>query len=143
MDNTKTTKMLLDTYYEGFAKKKDWEAVIADDFKYIGGNMANQDPINGKAGYVTVINRFSLIFQQMRVKKMIVDGDNACVIGNYDFKFPNGVKMNGNSQVVLNRLHRQSRTPARIIVPVPKEIGFVDAIFIVTGNRHPQVSGNR
>ena len=54
-----------------------------------------------------------------------------------------GVKMNGNSQVVLNRLHRQSRTPARIIVPVPKEIGFVDAIFIVTGNRHPQVSGNR
>ena len=96
MDNTKTTKMLLDTYYEGFAKKKDWEAVIADDFKYIGGNMANQDPINGKAGYVTVINRFSLIFQQMRVKKMIVDGDNACVIGNYDFKFTNGVKMNGN-----------------------------------------------
>ena len=88
--------MLLDTYYEGFAKKKDWEAVIADDFKYIGGNMANQDPINGKAGYVTVINRFSLIFQQMRVKKMIVDGDNGCVIGNYDFKFPNGVKMNGN-----------------------------------------------
>ena len=27
---------------------------------------------------------------------MIIEGDKACVIGNYDFKFPNGQKINGN-----------------------------------------------
>lgn len=27
---------------------------------------------------------------------MIVDGDNACVIGNYDYQFPNGEKINGD-----------------------------------------------
>jgi hypothetical protein len=32
----------------------------------------------------------------MRVKEMIIEGENACVIGNYDFKFPNGVNINGN-----------------------------------------------
>ncbi|MEZ5034477.1 MAG: nuclear transport factor 2 family protein [Chitinophagaceae bacterium] len=96
MNNTKTTKALLEAYYEGFAKKEGWETVIADDFKYVGGDMANRVPITGKAGYIAVINRFSRIFQQMRVKKMIVDGDNACVIGNYDYQFPNGEKMNGD-----------------------------------------------
>ena len=27
---------------------------------------------------------------------MIVEGDNACVFGNYDYQFPNGEKMNGD-----------------------------------------------
>jgi hypothetical protein len=30
------------------------------------------------------------------VKEIIIQGDNACVIGNYDFKFPNGQEINGN-----------------------------------------------
>ncbi len=32
----------------------------------------------------------------MRVEEMIIQGDNACVIGNYDLKFPNGKELNGN-----------------------------------------------
>jgi hypothetical protein len=32
----------------------------------------------------------------MRVQQMIVEGDKASVIGNYDFQFPNGHKINGN-----------------------------------------------
>ena len=27
---------------------------------------------------------------------MIIEGDKASVIGNYDFQFPNGQKINGN-----------------------------------------------
>ena len=27
---------------------------------------------------------------------MLIQGDTACVIGNYDFKFPNGKEINGN-----------------------------------------------
>ncbi len=26
----------------------------------------------------------------------IIQGDNACVVGNYNFQFPNGQKINGN-----------------------------------------------
>ncbi len=96
MENSKTTKELLETYYKGFAKKEGWETVIADDFKYVGGDMNNRVPATGKSEYIAVINRFSRIFQQMRVKEMIVDGDNACVIGNYDYQFPNGKKLNGD-----------------------------------------------
>jgi ketosteroid isomerase-like protein len=32
----------------------------------------------------------------MRIKQMIVENDTACVIGNYDYVFPNGKSINGN-----------------------------------------------
>lgn len=96
MENSSSTKQLLETYYEGFAQKSGWESCIADDFKYTGGDMMKKSPIVGKPGYIEVIKRFSRVFKSMRVKEMIVEGENACVIGNYDFEFPNGVKINGD-----------------------------------------------
>jgi ketosteroid isomerase-like protein len=91
-----TTKELLDVYYKGFAEKANWESVIAEDFQYTGGDMTKTEPLVGKQAYIEVIKRFSQAFTSMRVKEMIVQGDNACVIGNYDFRFPNGTEMNGN-----------------------------------------------
>ena len=91
-----TTKELLETYYKGFAQKQGWETVIADDFKFISGDMTKTDPIIGKQAYIEIIKRFSQRFEAMRVKQMVIEGDKASVIGNYDFQFPNGVKINGN-----------------------------------------------
>jgi len=96
MENSASTKQLLEAYYQGFAKKEGWEPVIADDFIFIGGNMTNPEPTVGKAAYVEVIKRFSRTFQSMRVKEMIIDGNNAYVTGNYDFIFPNGAAINGD-----------------------------------------------
>jgi len=90
------TKQLLDTYYNGFAKKENWESVISDDFKFYGGDMTNKTPIIGIQGYIKVIDRFSKVFTNMKVKNMVIDGDKASVIGNYDYTFPNGKKMNGD-----------------------------------------------
>ncbi|WP_346320595.1 nuclear transport factor 2 family protein [Chitinophaga sp. YIM B06452] len=91
-----TTKQLLDIYYEGFVRKEGWESVIADDFTFIGGDMTQNVPLAGKAAYIEVIKRFSRAFRRMHVKEMIVEGENACVIGNYDFTFPNGANINGD-----------------------------------------------
>lgn len=89
-------KELLEFYYKGFAEKANWESVIADDFQYIGGDMTKNEPLIGKLPYIEVIKRFSQVFTAMRIKEMIIEGDNACVIGNYDFRFPNGKQINGN-----------------------------------------------
>lgn len=96
MENSTPTKQLLETYYKGFAQKEGWESVISDDFRFIGGDMTKTAPVTGKAAYIEVIKRFSRVFQSMRVKEMIIAGENACVIGNYDFKFPNGTTVNGD-----------------------------------------------
>lgn len=91
-----TMKELLDFYYKGFAAKANWESVLADDFQYVGGDMTKVEPIIGKQAYIEVIKRFSKVFTAMRVQNMIIQGDNACVIGNYDLRFPNGQQINGN-----------------------------------------------
>jgi len=96
MDKTTATRHLLEIYYEGFAKKAGWESVISDDFKFVGGDMTNTTPIVGKQAYIKVIERFSRVFTNMRIKNMIIDGDKASVIGNYDYQFPNGEKLNGD-----------------------------------------------
>lgn len=91
-----TTKELLISYYKGFAEKKEWESVISEDFKFVGGDMTNTTPIVGKQAYIEIIKRFSKLFTAMRVKEMIIEGDSASVIGNYDYVFPNGKKINGD-----------------------------------------------
>ena len=91
-----TTKEILETYYKGFAQKKGWETVISDDFKFVGGDMTKTEPIIGKQAYIDIIKRFSRLFQNMRAKEMIIDGDKACVIENYDYVFPNGKSINGD-----------------------------------------------
>ena len=96
MDNQTTTRKLLESYYKGFAEKANWEHLIADDFKYVGGDMKKKEPLFGKQAYLEVIKRFSQVFTAMRVTEMIIEGDNACVIGNYDFRFSNGQEINGN-----------------------------------------------
>src|SRR5690606_29152385 len=71
MENQTLTKQLLDTYYKGFAAKSNWEDTIAEDFKYVGGDMTNTQPVGGKQAYIEIIKRFSQRFESMRVKQMI------------------------------------------------------------------------
>ena|SRR5665647_3061663 len=91
-----STKQLLEIYYQAFGAKANWESVIADDFQYVGGDMTKTEPLVGKQAYIEVIKRFSQVFTAMRVNEMIVQGDSACAIGNYDLRFPNGQELNGN-----------------------------------------------
>lgn len=90
------TKELLETYYKGLAQKNDWDSVLSDNFSFVGGDMTKTTPIEGKQAYIEVIKRFSQLFKTMRVKEMIIQDDNACVIGNYDYVFPNGKSINGD-----------------------------------------------
>jgi hypothetical protein len=96
MENTQKTKELLNLYYKGFAEKEGWENTLSEDFKFVGGDMTKTSPVFGKQAYIEVIKRFSKLFKSMRVKEMIVEGDHACVIGNYDYEFPGGKKINGD-----------------------------------------------
>ncbi len=91
-----TTRELPETYCKGFAQRQGWETVLSDDFKFVGGDMTKTVPIIGKQAYIDIIKRFSRVFQNMRVKTMIIDDDKACVIGNYDYVFPNGKSINGD-----------------------------------------------
>jgi len=79
---------LIDTYYAGLAKRAGWDAVLADDFAFTGGNAGNGS--QGKASYAEVLRQFGRMFDTVAVKHSIVDGDNACVIATYGAISPSG-----------------------------------------------------
>ncbi len=40
-----TSEELLDSYYQGFARKSGWDSVLDDNFEFVGGhNMTNPAP---------------------------------------------------------------------------------------------------
>ncbi|HET7118702.1 MAG TPA: nuclear transport factor 2 family protein [Hanamia sp.] len=90
------TKELLEIYYKGLAQKNGWDSVLSDDFLFVGGDMTKTTPVVGKQAYIDVTKRFSQLFKTMRVKEMMIQDDKACVIGNYDYVFPNGKSINGD-----------------------------------------------
>lgn len=90
------TKELLETYYKGLARKQGWESVIADDFKFVGGDMTKQEPTVGKHAYEEVIKRFSLLFKDVRPKEIFTTDNSAFVLANYDYVFPNSKSINGS-----------------------------------------------
>src|SRR5258708_37443187 len=91
-----TTKELLETYYKGLAKKQGWETVIADDFKFIGGDMTNTNPTVGNQAYIETIKRFGALFTDVRPKEIFMSGEGAFVLANYDYVFSNGKNINAN-----------------------------------------------
>jgi ketosteroid isomerase-like protein len=92
-----TMRQLLDTYYAGLKQKAGWDSTIADDFQFVSGNnMIKPDPVVGKAAYQAVISRFSRLFTAMRIKDLVVEGDRAYALTNYDYSFPNGKKTSGD-----------------------------------------------
>jgi ketosteroid isomerase-like protein len=92
-----TTQDLLDTYYAGFKRKSGWDSTLADDFQFVGGNnMTKPDPMVGKAAYQDLVGRFSRIYTAMRVKDLVVAGDRAFALTNYDYILPNGKSTSGD-----------------------------------------------
>lgn len=90
------TEELLDVYYQGLARKTGWDSVLAEDFRFIGGDMTKQTPTVGKEAYVMIIQRLSRAFSDVRVVKSFVDGDQALVLAQYDWTFPHAVSIKGS-----------------------------------------------
>ena len=89
------TQELLNVYYQGLARNSGWESVLAEDFRFIGGDMTNRTPLVGRESYQRVIRRLSARYTGLRMVKAFVDGDQALVLVDYDWTFPGDVKVTG------------------------------------------------
>ncbi len=90
-----TTQQLLDTYYQGLARKSGWESVLAEDFRFIGGDMTKPTPVEGRGTYNRVIQGLSRLYSGLQVVKAFVETDQAFVLVRYDWRFPQGINITG------------------------------------------------
>lgn len=85
MGDSSTTKELLNKYYEGLSRKKGWENLLSDNFLLWG---TVQRETRGRDVYVQ--NGFFRLVRGLKVREMVVEGENGFALVNYDLVSPKG-----------------------------------------------------
>lgn len=85
MADSNMTKELLDRYYDRLTKRGDWGSLLSDDFLMTGTVVKES---RGREAHMN--NNFFRGVLGLRVKNMIIEGDSACAIVNYDLVSPKG-----------------------------------------------------
>ncbi len=75
-----TTEEIVQGYYDGVALKDGWQSVISESMAFAqpGANT------KGKDAYVEVTARFLQKVKSSKVKELIVEGDNAYALVDYE-----------------------------------------------------------
>ncbi len=81
-----TTKGTVQKYYDGVARKDGWQSVIAEDMAFAqpGANT------KGKDAYVEATARFLQRVKSSKVKELIIEGDKAYALVDYEVISPRG-----------------------------------------------------
>ena len=85
MADSNMTKELLDRYYDRLTKRGVWGSLLSDDFLMTGTVVKES---RGREAHMN--NNFFRGVLGLRVKNMIIEGDSACAIVNYDLVSPKG-----------------------------------------------------
>ncbi len=81
----KTTKTVVEGFFEAMYAQKGWEEFIADDVTFEGPLMA---PVKGKEAFIEVTKQFLQNQNEAKVRNIIVQEDSACVMTNYKMGHP-------------------------------------------------------
>ncbi len=85
MGRLTTTKDLLNKYYERLSGKGDPAPLLSENF-LLTGTVAKET--KGRDAYLG--NMFFKLVKSLKIKSMIIDGERACVVVNYDLVSPKG-----------------------------------------------------
>jgi hypothetical protein len=77
---------LLDTYYEGIARKTVGRQPLSDTIKFNSRATTSE----GKDAYVEATTRFLRAVKSASRKEILIDGDTACAWVAYDLVSPKG-----------------------------------------------------
>jgi len=86
----KTTKDVVLEYFNAFDKNKGWENLVSNDIKM----SSPTGTIKGKEAFIEMTNQFKQLVKTAKVKSIIVEGENASALTNYELVLPTNDNMN-------------------------------------------------
>ncbi len=88
-----STRDLVQSYYDSLNRHDDkWQELYNDDAIFADASQTLN--AKGKAAVIQSFVPFLKGVERAVVKQMIVEGDDACAIVNYDYINPKGAKLN-------------------------------------------------
>ena len=91
MNNSKTTKEIVQNFYHALSQKNGWRALLYEDIIFTDSGLKIHE--EGKEAVTKSFDRFLQAVQAVRVKHMIVENEDACAIVSYNFVSPQGNKL--------------------------------------------------
>lgn len=82
-----TTKATIDGYFGSLKEKKGWESFLADDMVFTSFTSPIRQ-IKGRAAYLESTKRFYCGIITFEVRELLVDGEKACALTQYQLQRP-------------------------------------------------------
>jgi len=86
MNNSKTTKEIIELYYNEINNKGDWQSLISDDITFTGPGQITHT----KNAYVEATSRFLRVVKHLKINEFIVEENKACITVEYSLESPSG-----------------------------------------------------
>ncbi len=87
-----TIQEIIQSFYDGLAQKNDsWQKHLSEDVVFTDSGLNIHE--EGKEAFLQSFNNFLKAVEAVRVKQMIGEDNDACVIASYDFVSPKGNKL--------------------------------------------------
>ena len=84
-----TTKNTIQGYFDGLKSKSGWHTFLADEMVFNSYAIPPKH-VEGKAAYLVATKRFFSMISSVTIKDVIVDGDRACALTEYELQPPGG-----------------------------------------------------
>ena len=86
-----TTKTVVEAFFNAMYTNNGWEELITDEISFVGPAMP---PLNGKEEFIAGTKQFLQNQHTSKVRSIIVDGNNACVLTSYQIGHPDAALLN-------------------------------------------------
>jgi ketosteroid isomerase-like protein len=97
MKTSKSTKEIIENYYDAINQKGDWQSVISDDITFTSPGQIT----HSKKEYVEATNRFLQVVKSLKINEFIVEDTKACITVEYYLHSPKGHTANCEVAEVL------------------------------------------
>ena len=84
-----STRDTIQKYVASVKAKHGWESSLADDMRF---TILSSPPesVTERSAYHERLSRFYSMMQGLEIRKIIVDGEDACVLARYELQTPGG-----------------------------------------------------
>ena len=86
MNNSKTTREIIEQYYNEINRKGDWQSLISDDITFTSTGQITHT----KNAYVEATSRFLQVVKHLKINEFIVEENKACITVEYSLQSPSG-----------------------------------------------------
>jgi predicted SnoaL-like aldol condensation-catalyzing enzyme len=87
-----TVKEIIQNFYNGLVQKNDeWQKHLASDVVF--ADASKKLHAEGKEAFIQSFTNFLRTVENVQLKQLIVEGNNACAVVSYDYISPKGTKL--------------------------------------------------